>query len=276
MFQFTLLFGSVALSQSITQLNVFVSFPIGVAVDRQENVFLATTGTIYKVSSVGVVDTSYITGLTSAYDIVLDNEMNLYVSDYAAPSVVKYDKTGIADLMFDGGVLGFSPTGLAFSDASTTLYVFDSINNTIRMIDSAGELNTTTALEIGFAAGGYYSSKGMDIDLNGNFIIGDYATNSLIKLLPNGSKSTFATGFNLPVDIVIDCLGRTFVANSGNGTISIVTTQGATSTYFATNLTSLFGIDLDSSGNLYVTNWATVGKVSKIVPSSGMCLFLSL
>lgn len=67
---------------------------------------------------------------------------------------------------------------------------------------------------------------------------------------PEGTKSVFASGFDKPNDIVVDCQGRLFVTNYDNGTISMVTAQGVASAFYNTGLMNVAGIDQETFTSL--------------------------
>jgi hypothetical protein len=59
----------------------------------------------------------------------------------------------------------------------------------------------------------HYGAGGLSFDLDGNLYVTSFTYGNVLKVTPVGVVSTFATGFNGPVDIVVDCVGTLFVSN---------------------------------------------------------------
>lgn len=160
-------------------------------------------------------------------------------------------------------------------DDKRNLFLYDFAGGTIRTIDSTGVLNATN-----FAVGWrMYNENGSAFDLSGNLIVTNFFGNTLIDVTPSGLISVFANGFNTPRSVVVDCTGRAFVANL-DGIVSMLLPQDSiASSYIKTspNISTLYGIDLDSVGVLYVVDSNTTGgSLWKILPPFGMVLFFSL
>jgi sugar lactone lactonase YvrE len=131
-------------------------------------------------------------------------------------------------------------------DASGNLYVTDSDNNTIRKITSAGVVSTLAG-----TAGNYGSADGAGT----------------------------AASFDFPLGIAVDASGNLYVADTYNSTIRKITSAGVVSTFAGTAGTSgsadgtgtaasfnrPSGITVDSSDNLYVTDFGS-SLVRKITP----------
>ena len=143
--------------------------------------------------------------------LALDRGGNLYVSDFLWNQVVRIDPqgrithiAGTGDEGFggDGGpatsaVLDF-PTGLAL-DARGRLYIDDSFNNRIRMVDTHGRISTVVGSgPFGFGSGSYSG---------------------------DGGKATAAT-LNQPSGIGMSADGRLFIADQGNNVVRAVQPDG--------------------------------------------------
>jgi sugar lactone lactonase YvrE len=144
--------------------------------------------------------------------LALDPSGNLYVSDFQWNQVVRLDPhgrvthiagTGAAGFDGDGGpatsaVLDF-PTGIAL-DARGRLYIDDSFNNRIRMVDTQGRISTVAGSgPFGFGTGSYSG---------------------------DGGKATAAT-LNQPSGIALSSDGRLFIADQGNNVVRVVQPGGA-------------------------------------------------
>ena len=97
----------------------------------------------------------------------------------------------------------------------------------------------------------------------GDLYVADTASNTVLKFSPDGSRTTFASGFGSIADLAFDRYGNLFVADAGSpsappgdvgsGTISKFSPDGSKST-FATELRGLLRMAFDATGNLFVTN----------------------
>jgi sugar lactone lactonase YvrE len=90
-------------------------------------------------------------------------------------------------------------------------------------------------------------------DDDGNFIVGNYADNTLAKVTPQGAVTPFARGLNRPYGITRDAAGNVYAANSGNGTIARVAPDGEVVTW-ASGLQNPTDLRFDAAGTLYVAN----------------------
>ena len=134
---------------------------------------------------------------------------------------------------------------------------------------------------------------GVAMDVFGNIYIADTADDTIRKITPNGTVSTFAgmpgmSGsldglgtnalFNAPQGVAVDSSGNVYVADTGNFTIRKITTGGSVNTLAGlagnsgsadgSGTNALFyepeGITVDTSGNIFVADtWNdTIREVS--------------
>ena len=204
--------------------------PIGIVEDSTGTMFVADeqNARVRRVTPDGVVSTILGGGKTDLPDapdgtlgtsikmshpsyLVLDTAGNLYVSDFLWNEVVRIDPqgrithiagTGAAGFGGDGGpattaLLDF-PTGLALDDRGR-LYISDSFNNRIRMVDSRGRISTV-------AGSGPYG----------------YQTGSYSG---DGGKAT-AASLNQPSGIALSPDGRLFIADQGNNVVRVLQPGG--------------------------------------------------
>ena len=146
-----------------------------------------------------------------------------------------------------------SPQGIAV-DAAGDIYISDSLNNRVRVITPDGLINT-------FAGNGFVGTPrfwgdggppaqanlhfpgGLGLDSNGNLYIADTADNAIrLVNVGQGLISTVAgNGFpgyggdtglavssqlNHPEDVCVDSSGNVYIADTGNGLIRKITTDG--------------------------------------------------
>src|SRR6266581_4725772 len=84
----------------------------------------------------------------------------------------------------------------------------------------------------------------------GDLYEADNSSNTILKLTPDGTKSTFAAGLSGPVGLAFDSSGNLFEADYNSGTIFKFAPDG-TKTTFASGLSNPTGLAFDSSGNLF-------------------------
>lgn len=251
--------------------NARFNSPLGVAVDRLGNVFVADQNnhTIRKITAAGDVSTfagqagvsGDIDGAASAArfnypaDVAVDALGNVFVADWLNDSIRKITPDGVvstyAGTGFSGSTDGpgsvarFSfPTGIDV-DALGNVYVADSGNNTIRMI-----LPTRQVMTIAGLAG----SKG-SVDGQGS-----------------------SARFDNPNDVAVDAAGNVFVTDSFNYTIRKITPSGVVTTFAGVAKTdgttdgngasARFNVPkniaIDSTGTMFVTDG---NAIRQILPS---------
>ena len=174
-----------------------------------------------------------------------------------------------------GNAASFSGPYAITNDGAGNLYVADLNNNSVRKIVIATATVSTIATGLNAPAGIVYDP------VNNVLYITNSGNNDIIKMTTAGVYSVFAgtgaagsadgTGtaasFNTPNGIAVDASGNVFVADQNNQEIREIT-PGAVVTTFAgsttagsadgTGAAATFntpsGLDLDISGNIYVTD----------------------
>jgi sugar lactone lactonase YvrE len=112
---------------------------------------------------------------------------------------------------------------------------------------------------------GFNNAQSVAVDSAGNLYIADAGTNQIVKVAPDGAKSTFTTGsfsLNGPSGVAVDAAGDVFVADAGNGRIVKVAADGSVSVLSVGNiqLGTLGGIATDTVGNVYVASTVYAGS----------------
>jgi len=97
---------------------------------------------------------------------------------------------------------------------------------------------------------------GMAFDADGNLFLA--AAESVFKIAPDGTKTTFATGLNNATCLTFDRKGNLFVVDSGSGTAFRFAPDG-TKTPFMTDITSS-GMAFDGAGNLFIGQGHSIYK----------------
>ncbi len=259
-------------------------------------------------------------GLDPVLGVVLDIQGNAYIS-------VQYEvlrvgaSTGTLTLVAGNGTAGFSgdgesavnaqlgrPTGLAL-DASGNLYIADSVNNRVRVVNTNGSIATVAGNgtagysgdNIAATSAALNQPQGVAVDSFGNLYIADTGNNRIRKVT-NGvittvagdgiegyggdSVAATATGLNQPQGVAFDSAGNLYIADTGDNRIrevssGVITTvagngiAGFSMDYVPATTSELNrpqGVAFDSTGNLYI---ADTGNNRVRFVSSGFILPLA-
>jgi hypothetical protein len=186
------------------------------------------------------------------------------------------------------------PIGVAV-DLAGNVYVADKLNSLIRVISSGGVVTTLA----GSGVQGHHDAtgtlatfdqpEGVAVDSMGNVFVADTTNDTIRRITPGGSVSTYAgialtpgstnsgtvatlATFTTPSAVAVDSTGNVYVADTGNNIIRKIApgsgaTVGGVVTTFATGFDSPEGITCDSSGNVYVAD--TFDSVIDIITPAG-------
>ncbi|HSH93570.1 MAG TPA: hypothetical protein VK968_05455, partial [Roseimicrobium sp.] len=129
-------------------------------------------------------------------------------------------------------------------------------------------------------ATGFNYPMGMVFDGAGNLYVANNLGDSISKVAPDGTVSTFASGFpysfystSYPCGLAFDPVGNLYVAVMGNSSVNKVTPAGTASTFISAD--TVAGVAFDAAGNLYATDldfgsWI----VSKTTPAGTKTTFV--
>ena len=253
--------------------------PSHVAIDSSGNLFIADT-TNHRIRKVafgtGIITTVAGNGspgfdgdngpatLASLYwpsGVAFDSSGNLYIADYGNHRIRKVAiGTGIITTVAGNGTAGFSGDGGAASAAS--LYRPNDV-----IVDSSGDLYFSE----------YYNQRIRKV-VNGTGIITTVAGNGIAGFNGDDVAATSAS-LNNPLGVTIDSSGNLYIADewnhrirkvaSGTGIITTVAGNGISGysgdngPATSANLYYPTGVTIDSSGNLYITEWGS-GRIRKV------------
>jgi uncharacterized protein (TIGR03437 family) len=187
------------------------------------------------------------------------------------------------------------PVGLAV-DSSGSVYIADSLNNRIRVVNSSGVINTFAGNgSIGYPGGvgdagqasqaQLYLPGGVAVDSSGNVYIADTGHSLIREVTSDGNINSIAgNGFagylgdsepaitgqvNRPQDVAVDSAGNVYIADTGNSAIRII--YGPKTTAVNSTGASLAGMLNTFAGNYAVGYTGDAGiayQASLTSPSS--------
>lgn len=268
-----------------------------------------TVSTLAGGSEPGLVDgTGAMARFNYPCGMVADAAGNLYVADQSNHSIRKITTTGEVSTFAGTGVAGFAdgdrtqamfnhPYGLAI-DSKGSLYVGDVDNHAIRIISPEGVVRTLAGGRKGYSdrdgdLAMFNHPYGVAVDANGNVYVADSYNNTIRKVTPEGSASTFAGNgndgfvdgpalnaeFYVPIGIVMDSGGNIYVGDEGNSSIRKITADGVVTTLagngqfsFADGVgrAAIFNapgaLAIDAEGNIFVADYLN-NCIRKVSPS---------
>jgi sugar lactone lactonase YvrE len=181
--------------------------------------------------------------------LAVDSTGNVYIADAAnfvvrqvAPSgvIISFAGNSIPGFAGDGGAAAGAQISGALDvavDSSDNLYIADTDNNSIRKVDSSGNITTVAGNQTaGYSGDGGAATSaelnhpvGVTTDSQGNLYIAEYSSDLIRKVDTKGNISTYA----------------------GNGAFGFAGDGGAAS---SASFANPMGIAMDSGGNLYVVD----------------------
>jgi sugar lactone lactonase YvrE len=309
----------------------------GLAIDAGGNLFAVDSFShvVRKITPAGVVTTlagqagsfgtangtGSIARFNSPFGIAADASGNLYVADTVNETIRRITPDGTVSV-FAGSTLGgnldgtgasarfFRPQGIAL-DSAGNVYIADTFNHSIRKLSPAAVSSTLAG------GGGNFGStdgagtvarfnrpRGIDIDSQGNLFVSESFNNTVRKITPSGTVSTFAgqagafdyvdaTGtaarFGNLGGLTINASNNIFVTDQFYHSLRRITPEGVVQTWAGTPGSSgtsdgVFnvgrfnqpqGVAVDAAGNTYVTD-AGNHTIRRILPTSEMSVLAGL
>lgn len=213
-------------------------------------------------SSSGYVDGELsVATFNSPTGVALDNDGNIYVTEYGNHTVRKITPEGMVSTLvggFNGFKDGTGTDALLFRPSDIImgndgfLYVADTYNNKIRKISLNGVVTTLAGSSQGFADGTGTNAKfnrptGLTMDSNGNIYVTDLENQRIRKVTSTGIVTTIAGGtegfnngtgdtaqFKDPTGISINSNNELLVTDRFGRTIRKVTLNGVVTKFAGT------------------------------------------
>lgn len=260
-----------------------LNFPIGVAVDKDGNVYIcdndnnrirkitAATGAITTIAGSGAVGSGGDSGPATAaqfnepQNVAVDKDGNVYISDFGNNRIRKVNASdGMISTVAGTGVAGFSgDSGLATAaqissplnisvDKDGNLIICDSGNNRIRKVTAAdGKISTIVGKGVsGFGGDGgpatdaaLFAPAGAIVDQAGNLYFSDRGNHRVRKVSAGAG-------------IITTVAGTGTAGFNGDGLAAL-----------ASSLGSPTGLAIDQAGNLYIGDRDN-GRVRKLMAAA--------
>ncbi|MGA2716202.1 MAG: hypothetical protein ABSG41_24145 [Bryobacteraceae bacterium] len=198
-----------------------------------------------------------------------------------------------------------SPAGLAV-DSAGNVYIADYGNSTVRKVDTKGNITTVAGTGTwGYSGDGGPASKAMvaspeavAIDTAGDIYIADSGNTDIREITPDGNIHTIVSNVDAE-SIAVDAAGSIYFPNYLNSTVQKILSNGTQFTIAGNGtpgfsgdggpatgaqLNSPYGVALDSSGNVYVADFANMAirlltpvssSISVVNAASGVGLAIS-
>jgi hypothetical protein len=266
-------------------------FVEAITVDLSGNVYVIDVGKIRKVTSSGVIQSSFVTGQSGISSICVDDAGNLFVGKFN--QILKVTPAGSVSTFVGQGSAGygdgtgasifFNAIGGIAVDSAGTLYVTESTGNRVRKINSSGVASTlagSTAASAGTSGNtdgvgtlarftgpiGHYG-----VDSTGNVYVGDATHRMSVKSLQvemcqhsqaegvngnsNGTGTEATFSFILEVVQKSDRDDNVYIADRFHSLVRKIDKYGVVSTFTSGNgLTSRLAIQRNTSDTLYVSD----------------------
>ncbi len=300
------------------------SNPFGVALDTSGNLYVADSEQLRKISSAGVVRT--LAGLavgpgsadgtggaaqfSSPGNLAVDGADNVYVADAGNNTVRQITSAGVVSTVAGlaltpgtndgaGGNARFGGVGGLALNNGGSLYVADSVNNTIRQITPAGLVSTlagqtgTSGSADGTGSSAQFNGPGGVAVAGSDIFVADTGNNTIRKIVPrfrlippgieitswtvttlagsalndlgSADGTNGAAKFFNPRDVVVDASGNIYVADSDNHQIRKVTPVGTN--WVVTTIAGQAGVSGSADG--FGTNALFADPTSIAIDATG-------
>jgi DNA-binding beta-propeller fold protein YncE len=237
----------------VTLASSALSFPTGVAVDSEGNVYFSEAGTKrikeWMVAS-NTITTLVSSGLNTPTGVAVDGSGNVYIVDTGSAgnsAIYKWTKATRAVTTLVSCGLDY-PHGVAV-DAAGNVYIAAEDNQAILKWTAAN--SNVTAL----VSSGLYYPAGVAVDASGNVYIGDQLNNAVKEWsVANSNVTTLvSSGLDYPIGVAVDGVGNVYIADSGNDAIKEWSVANSNVTTLASSgLYNPQGVAVDGAGNVYI------------------------
>ena len=314
---------------NIPASTAFLSFPDGVLPDGKGGLIVADTGDsrVRTVSQGGTINSFLGNGVRGSdpgelffpSGMTMDAQGTLYICDTRNDRVLKLSPGGSPSVLAGGSGTGYAgdgsfapralldhPTGVAV-DGAGNVYIADSLNFVIRMVDGNQNISTFAGTGNPRATGDNNAAKTAGLSVNDLAIAGgslyfadqlnhrirkiDLSTKIITTVVGIGTPGytgdggpAFSAQLNFPSSIAMDAAGNMYIADNGNSVIRVV--SGSKITTIAGNGLPAFNLEtgtalgvsidptrvaIDKDGTVYIAD-RNNDRIRKLVPQTGATL----
>ena len=235
--------------------------PIGCALDRAGNLYIADTGEnrIREVSAQGVVNTIYGTGdsgmLNAPQNVAIAVDGSLLIADTGNGRVLHRDSSGTVSTLLDQ----LNAPSYIFPDPDGDLYIAETGADRITRLSPDG---STQFLPVA-------QPIGVTRDASGSLYVAQSGSGELLRFDASGWGTSVAEGLGQPSGLLIDGTGNILVADTLRNEVLSISPAGVVNTLAGTGANGYAGdggpagnalfsgptdVKLDSQGRLYVTD----------------------
>jgi hypothetical protein len=258
--------GKLTFSQSFRFDTIVAVFyePYQLTIDSNNNLYATCLGpyqnrAIFKISSAGALST-YTNGypytlLQNPEGLAFDkNTGDLYAAGLDNDSIYKIDNSGTV-----ASIAKLSTTGPAnfyylATNGNGNIYAVHKYGDSVLQITTTGQV-TTFATVNSLIAG----NSAITVDSSGNIYIANYGAGNIIKILPSGVSSVFASGFSsIITGITTDKNGALYITTDAGSSLLVEKIDTAATVSPIATLptgTIYYGITVDKNDNIYVADF---------------------
>ncbi|MFH0829977.1 MAG: hypothetical protein V1887_02330 [Candidatus Aenigmatarchaeota archaeon] len=208
-----------------------------------------------------VASNVFSSALLAPWDLAFGPDGNLYVAEFTGSRISKVTSNGSVSTYLEipesfrghAKSLAFSPSG--------DLYVLMSGNGEGKF-NGILKISTDKTINVLAEVGGV---EQLTIDPSGNVFVAGTGAGEILRITPNGTLTTFASGLSRPLDLEFGSSGGLFVFESGTGDISRIAPDGGRITFASGFAEGISYLTFDAQGNLFLDDCS--GDLYRVTPN---------